>query len=154
MTVIALSCLIFLLFAFGGFAYWFATDPVYRAAWYGWRESMRVESARHPASLRNVVPWLAFFFATSPLILITLPFGFISEWRGRRLSPMLLLAILGLLANLLLLFNYSTSIGWRYLLAGLPALASGRRFTSVVVTPSRPITKMSDSSGRPTKGFQ
>jgi hypothetical protein len=122
-TVIALSCLIFLLFAFGGFAYWFVTDPVYRAAWYGWRESMRVESARHPASLRNVVPWLAFFFATSPLILITLPFAFVSEWRRRRLSPMLLLAILGLLANLLLLFNYSTIVGWRYLLTGLPALA-------------------------------
>jgi hypothetical protein len=122
-AMIALSCLIFLLFAFGGFAYWFLTDPGYRAAWYGWRESMRVESMRHPASLRNVVPWLAFFFATSPLILITLPFGFISEWRRRRLSPMLLLAILGLLANVLLLFNYSTSVGWRYLLTGLPALA-------------------------------
>jgi hypothetical protein len=122
-TVIVLSCLIFLLFAFGGFAYWFLADPGYRAAWRGWRESMRVESMRHPASIRNVVPWLAFFFATSPLILLTLPFAFVSEWRRRRLSPVLLLALLGLLANLLLLFNYSTSIGWRYLLTGLPALA-------------------------------
>jgi Dolichyl-phosphate-mannose-protein mannosyltransferase len=122
-AVVALSGLVFLFFAFGGFAYWFLTDPGYRAAWFGWRESMRVESARHPANIRNFLPWLAFFFATSPLVLISLPFAFVSEWRRRRLSPMLLLAILGLVADLLLLLNYSTSIGWRYLLTGLPAMA-------------------------------
>ena len=122
-AVVALSGLIFLLCGFGGFAYWFLSDPGYRAAWFGWRESMRVESARHPANIKNFQPWLAFFFATSPLILISLPFAFVSEWRRRKLSPMLLLAVLGLVANLLLLFNYSTSINWRYLLTGLPALA-------------------------------
>ena len=122
-AVVALSGLVFLLCAFGGFAYWFLSDPSYRAAWFGWRESMRVESARHPASIKNFLPWLAFFFAASPLILITLPLAFVSEWRRRRLSSMLLLGVLGLVANLLLIFNYSTSIGWRYLLTGLPALA-------------------------------
>lgn len=122
-AIVALSCLVFLLCAFGGFAYWFASDPAYRAAWFGWRESMRVESARHPASIKNFLPWLAFFFATSPLTVIALPFALVSEWRKRKLSPLLLLAMLGLLADLLLLFNYSTSINWRYLLTGLPALA-------------------------------
>jgi hypothetical protein len=118
-----LSCLIFLLFAGSGFAYWFLADPDYRAAWYGWRESMRVESTLHPVSIRTVWPWFAFFFATSPLVLLTLPMAFVAEWRRHRLSPMLLLAAVGLSANLLLLLNYSTAIGWRYLSTGLPALA-------------------------------
>jgi uncharacterized protein YqgC (DUF456 family) len=121
--VIALSCIIFLIFAFGPFAFWFFSDPAYRVAWSGWRESMRVESARHPATIRNLLPWLAFLLATSPLILITLPFACFSEWRRRKFSPLLLLASVGLLVDLLLLLNYSTAIGWRYLLTGLPALA-------------------------------
>jgi 4-amino-4-deoxy-L-arabinose transferase-like glycosyltransferase len=40
LTRIALSCLIFFVFAMGGFAYWFLTDPGYRQAWHGWRVSM------------------------------------------------------------------------------------------------------------------
>src|SRR5712671_2539255 len=120
--LVVLSCLAFLIFAFSGFAYWFFFDPSYRAAWHGWRESMRVESALHPVRLRNVWPWLLFFLATSPLVLLTLPMAFVSEWHRRRLSPVLLLAAVGLFANLLLLLNYSTTIGWRYLSTGLPAL--------------------------------
>src|SRR5215831_11593507 len=34
------------------------------------------------------------------------------------------------------------------------ALASGRKFTSVVVTPSLPITKLSFNCGIPASGFQ
>jgi 4-amino-4-deoxy-L-arabinose transferase-like glycosyltransferase len=120
--LVVFSCLAFVIFAGSGFAYWFLSDPGYRAAWYGWRESMRVESALHPPALRNVWPWLLFFLATSPLVLLTLPWAFVSEWRLRRLSPILLLAAVGLFANLLLLLNYSTAIGWRYLSTGLPAL--------------------------------
>jgi hypothetical protein len=120
--MVGLSCLIFLVFAGSCFAFWFLFDPSYRAAWYGWRESMRVESALHPVSIRTVWPWFAFFLATSPLVLITLPMAFVAEWRKHRLSPMLLLAAVGLFANLLLLLNYSTAIGWRYLSTGLPAL--------------------------------
>jgi hypothetical protein len=122
LLLVGLSCLIFLVFAGSSFAFWFLTDPSYRAAWYGWRESMRVESALHPTSLRTIWPWFAFFLATSPLVLITLPLAFVAEWRKHRLSPMLLLAAVGLFANLLLLLNYSTAIGWRYLSTGLPAL--------------------------------
>jgi Dolichyl-phosphate-mannose-protein mannosyltransferase len=120
--LVVLSCMVFVIFAGSGFAYWFLSDPSYRAAWYGWRESMRVESALHPISIRNVWPWLLFFLASSPLVLLTLPMAFVSEWRQRQLSPIFLLAAVGLFANLLLLLNYSTTIGWRYLSTGLPAL--------------------------------
>jgi hypothetical protein len=120
--IVVLSGLAFAICAGSGFGYWFLSDPSYRAAWYGWRESMRVESALHPPAIRNVWPWLLFFLATSPLVLLTLPLAFVWEWRRRKLSPMLLLAAVGLFANLLLLMNYSTAIGWRYLSTGLPAL--------------------------------
>src|SRR5712692_2790208 len=120
--LVVLSCLLFLFFASSSFAYWFLADPNYRAAWYGWRESMRAESALHPISIRTVWPWFAFFLATSPIVLITLPMATVREWRQRKLSPILLLAAVGLFANLLLLLNYSTAIGWRYLSTGLPAL--------------------------------
>jgi hypothetical protein len=123
LTQIALSCVVFFVLAFAGFAYWFLSDPSYRQAWFGWRESMRVESIRHLPALQNVVPWLVFFFATSPLLLITLLPAFVSEWRRHKLSPTPLLAALGLVANGLLLFNYSTAVVWRYLLTGLPVLA-------------------------------
>lgn len=122
LLVIGLSCLVFFVFAGSVFGYWFLGDPSYRAAWYGWWESMRVESALHPASLRTVWPWLVFFLASAPLVLLTLPMAFVAEWRKHRLSPILLLAAVGLFANLLLLLNYSTAIGWRYLSTGLPAL--------------------------------
>jgi hypothetical protein len=122
LLVVILSGVVFAIFAGSGFAYWFLSDPSYRAAWYGWRESMRVESALHPISIRNVWPWLLFFLATSPLVLLTLPTAFVWEWRRHKLSPILLLAAVGLFADLLLLLNYSTAIGWRYLSTGLPAL--------------------------------
>src|SRR4030095_10246630 len=53
LLLVGLSCLIFLVCAGSWFAFWFLADPNYRAAWYGWRESMRVESALHPVSIRT-----------------------------------------------------------------------------------------------------
>jgi len=123
LVVVALSCLAFLLLAIGGFAYWFLSDPVYRMGWYGWRESMRQESALHPVRVSNLFPFLAYWFVTSPLVLITLPFAFVKEWRERGLSLLLLLAAIGVLADLLLLMNYSSAIVWRYPMAALTALA-------------------------------
>lgn len=122
-AAVGLSVLVFAIFALGPFAYFFISDHSYRAAWFGWRESMRTESSLHPATLHNLKPWLAFLFASAPLILIAFPFALVSEWRRKKLSPILLLALVGLFADLLLLFNYSTGIGWRYLLTGLPAMA-------------------------------
>ncbi|MDX6693299.1 MAG: Dolichyl-phosphate-mannose-protein mannosyltransferase [Blastocatellia bacterium] len=121
---VAFCCLVFLLFAFGGFAFWYVSDiGGYRAGWSGWRESMRQETARHPIAARNLLALFVYFFLVAPLVLIALPLAAWQEWRRRGLSLLLALALLGLCANLLLFFNYSTTINWRYLLTGLPALA-------------------------------
>ena len=119
---IVLSGVIFLIFALGGFAGWFLFDPLYRNAWFGWRHSMIEEAARHPVSPRIFLPFMLYFFVTSPLAVVSLPFAFVGEWRRHRLSPLLLLAAIGVFADLLLLLNYSTAIVWRYPLGALPAL--------------------------------
>jgi hypothetical protein len=122
-TVISISLVVFLTFGFGWFAYWFITDDHYRRIWFGWRESMRQETERHPITLKNLSPYLGYFFVTAPLIFVSLIPAMWSEWRKRKLSPMFLLAATGLLANLALYLNYSTAINWRYFLTGMPALA-------------------------------
>jgi hypothetical protein len=118
-----LSCVVFLVFAFGPFLLWFAIDAGFRASWYGWRESMRMESARHPIAPSNLFPFLLYFFLAAPPVFLALPFAFIKEWRERGLTCLLALALVGLLADFLLIFNYSTVVNWRYFLTGLPALA-------------------------------
>lgn len=117
------SCLLFLFVAFGAFSFWFLTDAHYRRIWFGWRESMDSEAARHPVTLRNIRPYLTFFCVTAPMVFVTLPLALVKEWRQRGLSSLLLLALVGLFANLVLFFNYSTAVNWRYFLTGLPALA-------------------------------
>jgi hypothetical protein len=119
---VAASCVVFVALAFGWFAYWFITDPHYRWIWYGWRESMRAESSRHPVQLSNLRPYLMFYLLSAPLVFLTLPIAPVLEWRKRRISPMLLLWLVGFCANLLLFFNYSTTVNWRYFLTGLPAI--------------------------------
>lgn len=125
--LVAISCLLFFLCASGWFAFWFITDEHYRSIWFGWRESMLQETARHPVALHNLRPYLAYFFITAPLVLVSLPFALWNalwnDWRERKLSPLLLLAAMGLLADLLLYLNYSTAVNWRYFLTGLPAIA-------------------------------
>ena len=116
------SCVVFLLFAFGWFGYWFLTDPHYRTIWHGWRESMSEESSRHPVALANLRPFVMYLFITAPLVFLTLPFAPFSEWRKRGLSPLLALWLVGLLSDVLLFFNYSTTVNWRYFLTGLPGL--------------------------------
>lgn len=121
---VCLSILVFLVVAFAPFAFWFWSDfEGYRAAWHGWRESMRVESARHPFSASNVLAFLVYFFLAAPLVCVALPVAAIKEWRAEKFSPLLAAAVVGFLATLLLLLNYSTTINWRYFLTGLPALA-------------------------------
>jgi len=119
---IAASCAVFALLAFGWFGYWFITDEHYRWVWHGWRESMREESSRHPVTIANLRPYVMYYFISAPLVFLTLPFAPILEWRKHRMSPMLLLWIAGFCANLLLFFNYSTTVNWRYFLTGLPAI--------------------------------
>lgn len=123
LLIVAISCVVFVLCATGWFAYWFITDEHYRWVWYGWRESMWQETARHPVTLHNLRPYLAYFFVTAPLLLLSLPFALWNEWHERKLSPLFLLGAMGLLTDLLLFMNYSTAVNWRYFLTGLPAVA-------------------------------
>jgi Dolichyl-phosphate-mannose-protein mannosyltransferase len=123
MAMIALSILTFAVFAFGVFAYLFLMDVGgFQASWHGWRESMRAESARHPVTIRNARPFMIYFFAVAPMVVVALPVAAFKEWRARGFSLLLALAGVGLWANLLLFFNYSTAVNWRYFLTGLPAL--------------------------------
>lgn len=119
---VAASCALFVLLASGWFAYWYITDPIYRSGWYGWRESMREESARHPVVLANLRPYLLYYLISAPLVFLTILFAPLLEWRKHRLSPMLLLWVVAFFANALLFFNYSTTVNWRYFLTGLPGL--------------------------------
>ena len=120
---VAASCVVFALLAVGWFGYWFITDPNYRWVWEGWRESMRQESARHPVAIGNLRPYVLFYFISAPLVFVTILFAPVLEWRQRRISPMLLLWLVAFFANLLLFFNYSTTVNWRYFLTGLPGIA-------------------------------
>ena len=120
---IAASCLLFLVLAFGWFSYWYLTDPGYRWNWNGWRESMRDESARHPVSLANIYPYVVYYFISAPLMFVTMLFAPVLEWRKHRMTPILLLWSIGFCVNLLLFFNYSTTVNWRYFLTGWPAMA-------------------------------
>lgn len=117
------ACVVFLLLAFVPFVTWYAMDlNGYRFAWHEWRESMRAEIALHPVELRNLLQYSVFFLALSPLAVVALPVAAWKEWQRQKISPLLLMALVGLFANLLLFFNYSTVINWRYFLTGLPAL--------------------------------
>jgi 4-amino-4-deoxy-L-arabinose transferase-like glycosyltransferase len=121
---VVLSALVFLTVALGPFLYLYWSDfEGYRSAWLGWRESMRVESARHPFAARNALAFLVYFFLSAPLVSVALWPAAFREWRGHKFSTLLAAAMVGLSATLLLLFNYSTTINWRYFLTGLPALA-------------------------------
>src|SRR4029077_11326204 len=113
----------FFLFAFGIWAAWFFSDPVYRANWHIWLSSMKSESARHPVVIGNLRPFFIYFFLAAPLIFVALPIAAWKEWRARGWSLTLTAAATGLLATGMLIFNYSTTINWRYFLTGVPALA-------------------------------
>jgi len=78
-------------------------------------------------TLHNLLPYLAYFFITAPLIFVSLPFALWKEYRERKLSPLLLLAEIGLLADLLLYLNYSTAVNWRYFLTGCRRLRRCRQ---------------------------
>jgi hypothetical protein len=116
------SCAVFAVLAFSWFGYWYITDSHYRWVWNGWRESMNEESARHPVVLKNLLPYFVYYFISAPIVFVTLLFAPVLEWRKHRLTPMLLLWLVGFVANALLFFNYSTTVNWRYFLTGLPAI--------------------------------
>jgi len=119
----ALAAAIFLLCAFGPFALLFALDlGDYRAWWLEWFRAAQAESARHPISIGNLRALLAYFFIAAPVVLVVLPCALARAWR-RGFSPLLVAALIGLVANLALVAHYSLVLNGRYLLTGLPALA-------------------------------
>ncbi|HEX8143006.1 MAG TPA: glycosyltransferase family 39 protein [Pyrinomonadaceae bacterium] len=123
-TTTLIACLIFIFCAFGPFALWWLMDiDHYRKSWHGWVELTRQESARHPVRLVNMGRLLHFFFITAPLALVAFPVAAFKEWRERGLSPLFLLGLIGLLANLSLIVHYSVVLNGRYLLTGAPAMA-------------------------------
>lgn len=123
-TITAAACLSFLICAFGLFAFLLLSNiDSYRLAWYGWVESSRLESARHPITISNIWPLLRYFFIASPLVLVAFPAAAFREWKRCGFSPLLALAIVGLIANLSLIVHYSVVINGRYMLTGIPALA-------------------------------
>ena len=121
--VLASSLVVFILFAVGPFALWFGLSVGYRAQWYVWRVATRSEIARHPLTFSSLKPFFAFFFLVSPVVFVSLPFAIFNEWRRRGLTILLIAASVGVFANAVLLFNYSSVINWRYFLTGLPAMA-------------------------------
>jgi hypothetical protein len=122
-AIIATVVVVFVLVALSGFGFWYLSDPVYRMSWHIWLATMHDEAALHPVTLRSALPFFVFFFLTAPLVFVALPAAAWKEWRAHSLSPLLACAAVGLLSNLLLIFNYSTAVNWRYFLTGLPALA-------------------------------
>jgi hypothetical protein len=122
-AIVAASLIVFLIFAVGPFALWFAASPVFRLDWYTWLSSMQSESDRHPISISNLKPFLIYFFMCAPLVSVGLPFAARKEWRERGFTLSLLAGAVGLFATLMLFFNYSTTINWRYFLTGLPGMA-------------------------------
>src|SRR5262245_27007812 len=121
--IVAVSLVVFLIFALGPFAIWFALSPSYRADWYVWLYSTQREAARHPIAFVNLRPFFIYFFLSSPLMFMALPFAFWKEWRERGWTLMLTAATVALFATVMLFLNYSTTINWRYFLTGLPGLA-------------------------------
>jgi hypothetical protein len=119
-----LACLIFTVCAFGPFASWWLLDiDNYRKSWHGWVEMTRHESALHPVTFGNMGRLLHFFFIASPLALVAFPVAAFKEWRRRGPSlPLLLLGVIGFLANLSLIVHYSVVLNGRYLLTGVPAM--------------------------------
>lgn len=121
--ILVCSLAVFFVFAVGPFAIWFVASPSYRADWYVWLYSTQSEAARHPIAVTNLRPFMIYFFLSSPLIFIALPFAILKEWRARGLTLSLTAALVSLFATAMLFLNYSTTINWRYFLTGLPGLA-------------------------------
>ncbi len=125
--MVAVSCLFFFLCALGWFAFWFITDAHYRWIWFGWRESMRQETARHPVTLHNLKPYLAYFFVSAPLVFMSLPFALWNDRSEMARAKTFAAACCSPRSVCwricCCIFNYSTAVNWRYFLTGLPAIA-------------------------------
>lgn len=122
-SITATACLIFMICALVPFGLWFALDvDNYRAGWYVWLNSVRMEGGRHPVQLSYLLPLFYYFFIAAPLVLLTFPFAVYKEYRSAKLSLLLAFGLFGFIANIAFFFMYSTAISGRYLLTGLPVM--------------------------------
>ncbi len=118
------ALLVFAACAFGPFGLLYGLDlGGYRASWYGWLASMKMEAAQHPVTWRNLGPFLGLFALNAPLVFFLGPLALWREARRHGFTPSFALGLAGVIATALLFFNYSTTINARYFLTGLPALA-------------------------------
>lgn len=124
LKLILAAGLVFIICALGPFAVWFLSDmDRYRFHWLRSWAGTASESQRHPISLENLGMLFRWFFLTSPLAFLLLPFAAWWQWLSARMSPVLLMGILGIFANLALISHYSMVLHGRYSLTGLPAIA-------------------------------
>ncbi|MGH9915076.1 MAG: glycosyltransferase family 39 protein, partial [Pyrinomonadaceae bacterium] len=122
--ITAAACLVFMICALAPFALWFALNiDNYRAVWYVWLNSVRMEGSRHPVRLSYLFPLLYYFFTAAPITLLIFPFAAYREYKTSKLSLLLVFGLFGFVANMSFFFMYSTAISGRYLLTGLPVMA-------------------------------
>jgi 4-amino-4-deoxy-L-arabinose transferase-like glycosyltransferase len=120
---IALACVVFFIFALGGFGFFYLLNVGdYRYEWETSFHALREESKRHPVRLANMGPLMWYFLLAAPVVLVSFPFAVWREWKRRGLTPLLLLGVIGFLANLSLIIHYSVVLNGRYLLTGVPAM--------------------------------
>jgi hypothetical protein len=124
LQLILATGLIFIICALGPFAVWFLSDlDRYRFHWLRCWAGSASEAQRHPISFDNLAMLFRWFFLTSPLAFWLIPFATWWQWSTARMTPVLLLGILGTTANLSLILHYSMVLHGRYSLTGLPAIA-------------------------------
>ncbi len=120
-TIIA--CFAFSACAFGPFLFLFATNfGSFRFAWLDWLHATQTESSRHPINVGNFGTLIGSFFAAAPLVFLVFPLALLKELKTRGLTPVAALAVVGFVANFMLIFHYGAVVNGRYVLTGLPAV--------------------------------
>ncbi|MFM8394312.1 MAG: glycosyltransferase family 39 protein [Acidobacteriota bacterium] len=97
-----------------GFLYW---NEV--ATWY--RLSAQ-ERRLHPVTIQNFSLFSDYAYDCSVAVVILVPLVFALLWPRKKLRPLLILGMLGLLADIVMLINHDLSVNPRYLLTGMIGL--------------------------------
>jgi len=111
--------------AFGGMIFWTWRDgDLYWAAVSNWYRLSAQERKVYPVTAKNFRFLAEFAFHCSSAVAMLTPLALTWLISKRRLRPLLLLGLCGLLANLVLLANHDLPVNPRYLLTGLLGLAA------------------------------
>lgn len=98
-----------------GFLYWNEVATWYRLS--------AAERRLYPVTIRNFSLFSDYAYECSVAIVILVPLVFALLWPRRERRTLLVLGMLGLLADLVMLINHDLSVNPRYLLTGLVGLA-------------------------------